>query len=360
MAATMTSELTVLKQQHDQGLLDQDQYKIASDAVVQRFAQEMRAEAAGLHDNPHSMPPPRGRPQTRYQPYPPQQQLEYSPTPPGPPQGSWGRQAGGGDRRAPAPRQEMKRGDWACPSCGNHNFARRSLCHHCMYQRPPEAGPVLHSQLLPGALSTGGEFQGPEHEEAVLQVRNFIRAGHGNKESWAAYCAKHAEDKRDPKWHSAEFLWNALEWLSGGGPKDPPPRQIGPPPYANHANHRRAAAPQYMVQGDWMCPECNNHNFAFRSVCISCLSPRPPEAGAPVGNGKDILPGALQTGGEVQSEGHRQAIDELKDHVRNTPGAKQAWAAYCEVHAEGRRDPKWHTEEFLRTFMESHILQCTT
>ena len=27
--------------------------------------------------------------------------------------------------------------------------------------------------------------------------------------------------------------------------------------------------------GDWMCPSCNNHNFASRMMCKQCNAPKP-------------------------------------------------------------------------------------
>jgi len=39
--------------------------------------------------------------------------------------------------------------------------------------------------------------------------------------------------------------------------------------------------------GDWMCPACNNHNYADKFMCNRCRAPRPAGLGpVPVGSGK--------------------------------------------------------------------------
>eukprot|EP00992_Anisonema_acinus_P010440 TRINITY_DN6583_c0_g1_i1.p1 TRINITY_DN6583_c0_g1~~TRINITY_DN6583_c0_g1_i1.p1 ORF type:complete len:269 (+),score=25.17 TRINITY_DN6583_c0_g1_i1:70-876(+) len=39
-----------------------------------------------------------------------------------------------------------------------------------------------------------------------------------------------------------------------------------------------------MRPGDWMCPSCSNHNYASRTACNRCQSPKPLGLVSPVGN----------------------------------------------------------------------------
>eukprot|EP00667_Euglena_gracilis_P018853 EG_transcript_20105 len=36
-------------------------------------------------------------------------------------------------------------GDWTCPACSNHNFARRIACHRCQTPKPEGAAPVVEA-----------------------------------------------------------------------------------------------------------------------------------------------------------------------------------------------------------------------
>jgi hypothetical protein len=38
------------------------------------------------------------------------------------------------NRARPSP--QLREGDWICPGCNAHNFARRQSCHHCKGARP--------------------------------------------------------------------------------------------------------------------------------------------------------------------------------------------------------------------------------
>merc|ERR1719157_450199 len=44
------------------------------------------------------------------------------------------------DGRGGAPSNGMKPGDWTCPGCGEHCFARRTECRRCNAPRPPGMG----------------------------------------------------------------------------------------------------------------------------------------------------------------------------------------------------------------------------
>ena len=48
-----------------------------------------------------------------------------------------------------------------------------------------------------------------------------------------------------------------------------PPQQPPSPPLTP------SRQPPNFRSGDWMCPACNNHNYAYRAACFSCSLPRP-------------------------------------------------------------------------------------
>jgi len=61
---------------------------------------------------------------------------------PAPGYGQGGYGAGGGNSPAPAPSraQKMMPGDWNCPKCGDLQFARNSSCRMCSAPKPEEFG----------------------------------------------------------------------------------------------------------------------------------------------------------------------------------------------------------------------------
>mmetsp|Transcript_120899 Transcript_120899/g.386183 ORF Transcript_120899/g.386183 Transcript_120899/m.386183 type:complete len:197 (+) Transcript_120899:1-591(+) len=53
-------------------------------------------------------------------------------------------------------------------------------------------------------------------------------------------------------------------------------RSGGPYPMGSPMTMMGGASPKGMKNGDWMCPSCNNHNFASRSNCNKCQQVRSP------------------------------------------------------------------------------------
>ncbi|KNC81591.1 hypothetical protein SARC_06092 [Sphaeroforma arctica JP610] len=106
-------------------------------------------------------------------------------------------------------------GDWMCPACQNHNFARNQSCRKCNGPRVEGGGPPMHVRQ-PG----------------------------------------------------------------------PPMGGMGPPMHAGNPHqggmpHGGGGIPANFRPGDWMCPACNNHNFARNNSCRSCYAPK--QGGPPVG-----------------------------------------------------------------------------
>jgi len=73
--------------------------------------------------------------------YPPQVPMAYVPQQPLPASNSEGLTARGQDDRRGGPQlASMMPGDWLCPKCGDHVFARNSACRRCQTPRPDGAG----------------------------------------------------------------------------------------------------------------------------------------------------------------------------------------------------------------------------
>eukprot|EP00930_Biecheleria_cincta_P086658 TRINITY_DN75918_c0_g1_i1.p1 TRINITY_DN75918_c0_g1~~TRINITY_DN75918_c0_g1_i1.p1 ORF type:complete len:394 (+),score=38.31 TRINITY_DN75918_c0_g1_i1:19-1200(+) len=117
--------------------------------------------------------------------------------------------------------EHMCVGDWLCPVCMNHNFAKRVECHQCGGPRPPKRLP--RSNAPP------------------------VKDG-----DWMCdACGRHNFAKRD-SCECGEFAPDLNRRIQVNQTKD-------------------------FKGGDWLCPNCNNHNFARRTDCKRCAHPAPPE-----------------------------------------------------------------------------------
>lgn len=131
---------------------------------------------------------------------------------------------------------EMREGDWVCTSCNNHNFASRQSCNRC---HGPKAPP-------PGDNVRPGDWLCPS-----CGNHNYARKVNCNR------C-------------------QAPKPGGMGGPSFGGPSFGGPTPVYAHAPAMPPMPPAAgnFKDGDWMCPECGNHNYASRSSCNKCQAPK--------------------------------------------------------------------------------------
>uniref|UniRef100_A0A5B7A2G3 RanBP2-type domain-containing protein n=1 Tax=Davidia involucrata TaxID=16924 RepID=A0A5B7A2G3_DAVIN len=150
--------------------------------------------------------------------------------------------------------QGWRIGDWIC-NCGFHNYSSRAQCKKCNASMTP--GPALGTKRLAS-------------EEFVHEWDNKrLNAGHT---------------------HGLQQAYPGFEQMAGSGVN----QTAGVyPPYPTGSS---AAAPIFQVNvqlphlvttptllgkgakqwrdGDWMCTNCNNHNYASRSQCNRCKTQR--------------------------------------------------------------------------------------
>nr|XP_023927199.1 ranBP2-type zinc finger protein At1g67325-like [Quercus suber] len=173
-------------------------------------------------------------------------------------------------------------GDWTCPKCGNVNFGFRVVCNRgkCGAPRPPvtpsapispyNAPPPFYyggvgAPPLPYGLS--GRYGSPVPHSGLHYDYGLPSGAHG------------------PYGHLPTFPPGGY----GGMPYSPGPAVNGygfgfqRPPWAggvlpdNPASRKRRGGPDGVHEGDWVCPKCENVNFAFRTTCNikKCGAPRP-------------------------------------------------------------------------------------
>ena len=129
----------------------------------------------------------------------------------------------------------FKKGDWLCPNCDDHQFARNKFCRKC---REPKPGNVVTSYQYHSEKR--GDWYCPQCTDHQFASRTVCRS-----------CGAARPESYNPEG------FNHIN---------------------TDANTRVKPKPEFRP-GDWICPQCNDHQFASRLVCRNCQTPNPVKAG---------------------------------------------------------------------------------
>ncbi|KAJ3678708.1 hypothetical protein LUZ60_002511 [Juncus effusus] len=211
-------------------------------------------------------------------------------------------------------RNDAKDGDWTCPSCGNVNFSFRIVCNRgaCGAPRPSPSPSPLAVAAQPVALryeqqrptnpyysgahppvSAYGAHPpvsaygpGPQAAELAYQHLNmrygYPPPAYGPPSGSYAPYSSYAGTGYGPTAYLSRYSYGyrgsplpgtASPWSGGGALADN---------NDNNASRKRRGGPDGAMDGDWVCPKCENRNFAFRTTCNmkKCSAPRPSELGS--------------------------------------------------------------------------------
>eukprot|EP00242_Pyramimonas_sp_CCMP2087_P012668 CAMPEP_0198198128 /NCGR_PEP_ID=MMETSP1445-20131203/1615_1 /TAXON_ID=36898 /ORGANISM="Pyramimonas sp., Strain CCMP2087" /LENGTH=240 /DNA_ID=CAMNT_0043867593 /DNA_START=192 /DNA_END=910 /DNA_ORIENTATION=- len=175
--------------------------------------------------------------------------------------------------------REVRPGDWICVICDNRNFASRACCHKCQAQKevsdlklraPPSKVQGGGGGGGGGGYSGGGSYGGsaPNMLAAMMGGGAPSSPSLGGLAYGAGAGYGAAPQQGNPM--QAALLQNFMQQyaaqqqaqqvqqaqrFSGG---------YGAPVAAGNGN-----------PGDWICPGCDNNNYAFRSQCFRCQIPKP-------------------------------------------------------------------------------------
>ncbi|XP_061362920.1 ranBP2-type zinc finger protein At1g67325-like [Gastrolobium bilobum] len=190
-----------------------------------------------------------------------------------------------------------KDGDWTCPNCGNLNFSFRTVCNrgHCGAPRPSVIPPAQvtspygnsHPHFYYGGVGVPPPPYGVSSRFGSPMPHSGVQYDYG------LYTRPRVPYSPVPSFPPGSF---------GGVTYSPRPR-INPygygfqsPPWDtglvvdNFASRKRRGGPDGLSEGDWICPKCENVNFAFRTTCNMkhCGAARPsssqPNTGIPEGS----------------------------------------------------------------------------
>mmetsp|Transcript_4654 Transcript_4654/g.10188 ORF Transcript_4654/g.10188 Transcript_4654/m.10188 type:complete len:538 (-) Transcript_4654:253-1866(-) len=135
----------------------------------------------------------------------------------------------------------VKPGDWTCPNCGDHQFARNMTCRQCGTPSPVAGGGC-------GAMMAAGMAQ-MAAAAGMTAGMNGIAGGprSGGMKAGDWYCASCGD---------LQFARNNAC------------RKCGSPKTGMEMNVPGAP-------GDWICPSCRDLQFARNSECRRCGEPKP-------------------------------------------------------------------------------------
>lgn len=183
-------------------------------------------------------------------------------------------------------------GDWSCPSCGDHQFSRNTMCRKCHALKPGDS----HTP------ARGGHSAGGQSHSAHGGERMGGGASSGGKlGDWSCPgCGDHQFSRNQecrkcctPKPEVGGGYGGGGDG-GGGGMKDgdwtcP---GCGDHQFARNASCRKCSPPKPdgcgggggyggrgggMKPGDWACRGCGDHQFARNTICRKCGSPKPEE-----------------------------------------------------------------------------------
>ncbi|CAD5174767.1 ranBP2-type zinc finger protein At1g67325 isoform X1 [Musa acuminata AAA Group] len=225
-----------------------------------------------------------------------------------------------GSVRSKRPRSEGFRrdGDWTCPQCGNVNFSFRTACNRgsCGAARP-SASPSPVS-LITRTTPVHGTFDhpGPSYYGDV-GVPPPMRLGmlSGYPSSFTLHRMQYGYGPPSgapgpysllspygPSGPLGVYGYGPGPVMDGyGGPGTVMDGYGGPGPimdrygygyegspmptsgpasrelFDNSTSRKRRGGPDGLLEGDWICPQCENVNFAFRTTCNmkKCGTPKP-------------------------------------------------------------------------------------
>ncbi|CAI9299894.1 unnamed protein product [Lactuca saligna] len=200
--------------------------------------------------------------------------------------------------------------DWTCPSCGNVNFSFRTTCNmrNCTQPRPADHNSKSAGKPMQTPQGYSSATAGPYVGSGAPSSMYIGVQPYGSSLSMLPY------DVHVP----STYHYNYGTRLSGGSPFRPLPPpysggsiiggMYGVPPMMDRylpLGHNAAMGPRpgfYPEEkakkdgksdNDWVCPDCGNVNFSFRTVCNmrKCSTPKPGSQASKSGkNSKGDMP----------------------------------------------------------------------
>ncbi|XP_020519247.1 ranBP2-type zinc finger protein At1g67325 isoform X1 [Amborella trichopoda] len=198
-------------------------------------------------------------------------------------------------------------GDWTCPQCGNVNFGFRTVCNRakCGALRPPTT-PRMTSAPIPRAYDPPPFYVGGIGAPPPMPLGMPGSYGPPMPLSGMPFDYGASRSVAGPYGLLSPYGAPPLGGLGyGPGPamdgygfgfRGSPLPVPGPWPgdiADTNGSRKRRGGPDGSNEGDWICPKCDNLNFAFRTTCNmkKCGTPKPEKNPAQEKNHCEFLVG---------------------------------------------------------------------
>jgi len=168
--------------------------------------------------------------------------------------------------------QNFSPGDWCCSACGDHQFARNTVCRRCGNGKhaPPPAQYGQGKGMMGGAM--GGAMP--------------ITAGAMKPGDWICpACSDHQFSRNSMCRRCGEPRPQSVDGGAMMNQVDPALVQTLVPMMMQQMQKmgflpqgQQRPAKQHMTKpGDWVCPQCEDLQFARNTECRLCSTPKPAE-----------------------------------------------------------------------------------
>ncbi|KAJ4967317.1 hypothetical protein NE237_019166 [Protea cynaroides] len=169
-----------------------------------------------------------------------------------------------------------RNGDWIC-SCGFHNYSSRAQCKKCNARIPSNTPSTMVNTAVSNLFPNEG------HGTKRLASEEFVNKWDNKRLNAGDLNNNFLTNKQQQSYQGFEQM--------AGSSNVQPPGTCPPYPSGSSSTATTLAVQLQLPQlatmptllgkgakqwrdGDWMCTNCNNHNFASRSRCNRCMTQR--------------------------------------------------------------------------------------
>jgi predicted RNA-binding Zn-ribbon protein involved in translation (DUF1610 family) len=170
--------------------------------------------------------------------------------------------------------KKLKTGDWFCPNCGDHQYARNEQCRQCGTAKPagnfvagmkpgdwhcPACGDLQFAKNLE-CRKCGTPNPDPQASQTQMETAIATRAANTVEKPGDWYC---------PSCGDMQYARNLQCRKCGTPAPDPEAAKAA----AAQAAMKSQSMRQQMKPGDWHCTQCGDLQFAKNMQCRRCNTP---------------------------------------------------------------------------------------